>query len=100
MDVLEITFPEEISGSIPIRGDDRSWSYEGAGSKCGKQSHMASATEELLAMHPNMEISRNTTLLIDDDVENIKYALHDGVRAIWLNPMNSNRLLSDMQMLV
>lgn len=99
LDVLEITFPE-ISGSIPIRGDDRSWSYEGNGSKHGKQGHMASAAEELLAMHPNLEISRNSTLLIDDDANNIKIALHDGVRAIWLNPTNSIGLLNDLQMLI
>jgi len=96
---MEATFPE-FSGSIPIRGDDRSWSYEGGGSKEGKQGHMASAAEELLTMYPTMEISRNTTLLIDDDAENIKYALHDGVRAIWLNPKQPERLLEDLKILV
>jgi len=61
---------------------------------------MASAVEEIEAMHTKLDISRNTTLLIDDDVSNIKVALLDGVRAIWLNPSKSHHLLKDIQMLV
>ena len=99
LDVLETTFPD-ISGSIPIRGDDRSWSYEGSGSKRGKQSHMASAAEELLTIHSNIDITRNTTLLIDDDTDNIEIALNEGVRAIWFNPTNPIRLLQDLKTLV
>uniref|UniRef100_A0A7S4QG65 FCP1 homology domain-containing protein n=1 Tax=Ditylum brightwellii TaxID=49249 RepID=A0A7S4QG65_9STRA len=98
-DVLEIIFPE-FSNGIVVRGRDRTWSYLGAGSKEGKQSHMASAVEEIEAMHTKLDISRNTTLLIDDDVSNIKVALLDGVRAIWLNPSKSHLLLKDIQMLV
>ena len=30
-----------------IRGGDRSWKYEGEGSKKGKQAHMSSAVEEI-----------------------------------------------------
>eukprot|EP00586_Coscinodiscus_wailesii_P018299 CAMPEP_0172494806 /NCGR_PEP_ID=MMETSP1066-20121228/57445_1 /TAXON_ID=671091 /ORGANISM="Coscinodiscus wailesii, Strain CCMP2513" /LENGTH=193 /DNA_ID=CAMNT_0013266079 /DNA_START=82 /DNA_END=663 /DNA_ORIENTATION=+ len=98
-EVLEIVFSPAIAESIPIRGRDRSWSYNGAGCKEGKQSHMASAVEELEGRNADLEISKNTTLLIDDDPNNIKIALHDGVRAIWLNPSNSTRLLKDMNRL-
>jgi len=97
-DVLEIVFPG-MAEDIPIRGRDRSWTYEGAGSKEGKQSHMASAVEELASRYPDVEISKNTTLLIDDDANNIKAALRDGVRAIWLNPNNSSKILKDMMRL-
>lgn len=146
-DVLDITFPD-ISDTISIRGQDRSWSYEGhcacgtnvnnndqeqtdednsialmenntsptstgkrmsrheynilakpaCCSKEGKQSHMASAVEEFHHMHPEMgvHITKNTTLLIDDDANNIRFSLRDGVRAIWLDPSNSSRLLQDL----
>jgi len=93
--VLEATFPEFFD-CIPIRGRDCSWSYRGSGSKEGKQSHMASAVEELEARYPDIEISKNTSLLIDDDANNIKIALHDGMRAIWLNPNKPSRLLDDL----
>uniref|UniRef100_A0A7S2I2G2 FCP1 homology domain-containing protein n=1 Tax=Helicotheca tamesis TaxID=374047 RepID=A0A7S2I2G2_9STRA len=98
-DVLEIALPES-SNSIVVRGRDRTWSYVGAGSKDGKQSHMASAVEEIESMHEKLDISKNTTLLIDDDVNNIKVALLDGVRAVWLNPNKSHNLLKDIQALV
>ena len=97
--VLEIIFPE-FSDLIPIRGRDYSWSYEGAGSKDGKQDHMASAVQELEARFPDVDISKKTTLLIDDDMNNIKIALREGVRAVWLNPKNSIRLFHDLQHLV
>jgi len=37
----------EAGDRIVIRGGDRTWSYEGRGSQDGKQSHLASAVEEL-----------------------------------------------------
>jgi hypothetical protein len=51
----------------------------------GKQRFLASAAEEFERRHC-ITISRNTTLLIDDDVRNINIALDKGVRAVWLNP--------------
>lgn len=95
---LQVHFPD-FAHTIIIRGGDRSWSYEGAGSRNGKQGHMASAVEELHQLDPNTEITKSTTLLIDDDRNNIKMALSDGVRATWLNPSKPYRLLKDLQQL-
>ena len=97
--VLERLFPE-FYDLIPIRGRDYSWRYEGSGAKDGKQSYMASAVQELEARFPDVDISKKTTLLIDDDANNVRIALREGVRAIWLNPNNSIKLLHDMQHLV
>lgn len=51
----------------------------------GKQRFLASAAEEFERRHC-VTISRNSTLLIDDDIRNINIALERGVRAVWLNP--------------
>jgi FMN phosphatase YigB (HAD superfamily) len=59
---------------------------------------MASAVEELEGT--GVEITKATSLLIDDDGKNVRTALRDGVRAIWLNPDQSERLLSDIARLV
>jgi hypothetical protein len=83
------------SGRIPIRGNDRSWSYKGKGSRSGKQPHMASAVEEL-EYRFGVEITKATTLLIDDDAKNIRTALQHGVRALWLNPEKPHRLLPEL----
>lgn len=85
---------------IPIRGGDRSWRYQGEGSHDGKQAHMASAVEELETRQPEIKISKATTLLIDDDRKNIRFALYDGTRAIWLNPDKPHKLLPDILKLV
>eukprot|EP00978_Attheya_sp_CCMP212_P002516 scaffold5122_cov60-Attheya_sp.AAC.2 len=95
-ELMEGTFPSAIADSIPIRGRDRSWSYEGRGSKSGKQCHIASAVEELSARHPHLEITKRTTLLIDDDANNIRIALKDGVRGLWLNPKDPDKFLNNM----
>jgi hypothetical protein len=64
----------------------------------GKQAHMASAVEELETT--GVEITKATSLLIDDDGKNVRTALRDGVRAIWLNPDQPDRLLTDIARLV
>ena len=97
-DVLDLLFGRPTSALIPIRGGDRSWTYVGMGSQEGKQPHMASAVEELLhinAASPPV-ITRGTTIIIDDDANNIKIALQEGVRAIWLNPKNRDKVLTDI----
>jgi hypothetical protein len=107
-DCLTIWFGAEIADRIPIRGGDRGWCYEGGGTQGeGKQGHMASAVEEIVSSHharleksgassttPDSEliINRSSTLLIDDDATNIKIALREGVRAIWLNPKEERGL--------
>jgi hypothetical protein len=90
------------AAEIPIRGGfpGSTFVYEGLGSTKGKQAHMASAVEELEERHKGLEITKASTLLIDDDANNIRYALQHGVRAIWLNPNKSSRLLKDMELLV
>mmetsp|Transcript_23943 Transcript_23943/g.51770 ORF Transcript_23943/g.51770 Transcript_23943/m.51770 type:complete len:240 (+) Transcript_23943:164-883(+) len=115
-EVLEYAFPPDVAERIPIRGNDGSWTYVGNGMKMGKQEHMASAAEELMAKQPLMMmmsggggkedddgggtiISKSTTLLIDDDPTNIKKSLKDGTRAVWLNPRDPLRLLDDIMRL-
>ena len=99
-DVLEYKFPNIVE-MIVIRGNDRTWEYRGNGFKMGKQQHMASAAEELVAK-PALGVtyvSKDTTLLIDDDPRNIRMSLKDGTRAIWFNPKDPNQLLDDILML-
>jgi hypothetical protein len=45
--VLEAMVGPVYANQIPIRGKDRSWSYQGQGSREGKQPFIASAVEEL-----------------------------------------------------
>lgn len=128
--ILEHVFGMDMASRIIIRGNDKSWKYEGNGMKDGKQAHMASAVEEILHNHQasqngntptascsttdnndstnitaspatttattttipssstttTLEITRNTSLLIDDDTRNITIALKNGTRAVWYNP--------------
>jgi hypothetical protein len=99
--VLDYICGIQASQQIPIRGGDRSWQYKGSGSLDGKQSHMASAVEELESQcAAEVELSKNTTLLIDDDARNIRAALRDGTRAIWFNPKKPKLLLPDIMKLV
>jgi hypothetical protein len=82
--VIHHEFPL-IANCITIRADDNSWGYQGGGSIDGKQSHMASAAEELGEATGKL-ITRNSTLLIDDDANNIQVALQNKVRAIRFIP--------------
>ena len=79
-----------------INPEHKSWSYEGNGMKLGKQPFMASAVEEFETIG-NVEISRNSTLLVDDDPQNIKLALKDGVRAILFLPHKSHNFFKDVE---
>mmetsp|Transcript_127 Transcript_127/g.288 ORF Transcript_127/g.288 Transcript_127/m.288 type:complete len:232 (-) Transcript_127:435-1130(-) len=100
-EVLEYAYSPNVAECIPIRGNDGSWTYVGNGMKMGKQEHMASAAEELMAKPmPDVGIiSKSTTLLIDDDPKNIKKSLKDGARAVWINPRDPLRLLDDIMRL-
>ena len=93
-EVLDTHF--QFSHEIIIRGRDRSWVYEGNGMKDGKQPFMASAVEEILTKNPDMSITKNTTLLVDDDPTNIKLALKDRVRGILFDPKRSSNLYSQI----
>ena len=94
--ILESVVGPEHIGRIPIRGGDKTWTYNGEGSKHGKQAHMASAVEEL-EQDGSIRISRATTVLIDDDVNNIRHALRNGTRGVWLNPDKPHRLFKDLK---
>jgi hypothetical protein len=97
--VLESVLGMDAASKIPVRGGDRSWRYEGTGSKDGKQAHMASAVEEL-EQNGNVEITKGTTLLIDDDKRNIRIAMEDGVRAVWFCPTQPKNMLRDLAQLI
>ena len=60
----------------------------------------ASAVEELESRNAGVQISRATTLLIDDDTKNIRYALKNQTRAIWFNPEKPHMLLQNIMKLV
>jgi hypothetical protein len=130
--VETVVGPDYFASHVVVRGQDRSWSYKGVGSKHGKQHFIASAAEEfehkwelrrLTALnaiknntnvaaamdgqerndHENAtfrRIHKNTTVLIDDDENNIRYALLDGTRAVWLNPKKPHHVLKDLARLV
>lgn len=87
--VLRQEFPMHFD-HIPIRGEDKTWEYHGLGSKEGKQKHMASAGESL-AETTGLDITRDTTLLLDDDGNNIRIALANKVRAIRFVPDNPSK---------
>ena len=99
-DVMEYVFPT-IAELIVIRGNDNTWKYHGNGFKRGKQEHMASAAEELLTEQALgvTDVTKATTLLIDDDPKNIRMSLNDRTRAIWFNPKRPNDLLDNILML-
>ena len=60
---------------------------------------MASAAAEL-STNLKVVITRNSTLLIDDDSCNIEAALSNSVRAILFHPDHSDRLLPDIVFLL
>ena len=93
--VLKIAF-SDMADKIVIRGEDHSWEYLGEGSKRGKQAHMASAVEELTCTQ-KAKIKRKTTVLVDDDVNNISVALCEGVKAVWCNPRDLTSMVQGLQ---
>lgn len=92
-EVMRIVFPEQASRII-IRGSDNSWGNMG-GSRDGKQKYIASAAAEGAKLM-DMSITRNTTLLIDDDSSNIEAALFNSVRAILFRPDRDESLFQDI----
>ncbi len=71
-DIPHPNTPKPCMEQIPVRGEDGSWTYLGDGSHKGKQGHMASAVEELQSRFPCTDITRASTVLIDDDRQNIE----------------------------
>jgi len=87
-EVLQNAFPDH-SEKIPIRGNDDSW---GKGGMKDKQNYIASASEELQRLN-NVVIRKDTTLLLDDDANNIKAAIEDSTYAIHLDPRYPDRFV-------
>ncbi len=56
----------------------------------GKQKFMASSAQELMD-RCNANITRASTLLIDDDVNNISIALNEQTQALLFNVMDPER---------
>lgn len=85
--VMKRIFPES---RIPVRG----WlDKEG-----GKQKHMEKATQDIMSqIQEGMIISKETTLLIDDDERNIKIARDNSYQAIAFNPDNPWGLLETIK---
>lgn len=54
----------------------------------GKQRYMACAVYDITSANRNVQICRSTSLLIDDDLENVEKALKDHVRALYFDPDN------------
>lgn len=105
--VLDHQFPDHAS-YIPVRGDpasqDFGWAYQGRGNQEGKQAHMASAAEELNNLYTartgsrgdTKQITRNTSLLLDDDSYNVMTALENEVRAIYCVPENIDATVQEI----
>ena len=90
-EVLAAAFSPDVGRAIVVRGSDGTWQYEGRGCVGGKQAHIASAYEEL-----NMKrssgcaqagalVTRRSTLLIDDEIENVEAALRADTNAVLFN---------------
>jgi len=83
-EVILALFPTQ-GYKVIIRGGDENWSYYGAGALGGKQPHMSSVVEEVSHCYAT-RICRGSTLLIDDDLNNVTIALEGGVNAVWCCP--------------
>lgn len=94
-ETLKIQFPD-THAQLVIRGNDNSWQYVGLGSTAGKQAHMASAAHELAAKH-GVDITRKSTLLIDDDVNNIRAALKNKTPAVLFRPDDVTLTVTELQ---
>ena len=46
-----------------------------------------------------IKVKASTLLIDDDDPKNIRLCLKDGVRGVWFNPMDPERLLDDILLL-
>ena len=67
----------------------------GAGSNDGKQGYMAHAANEL-ALKNKCEITRQSTLLVDDDIKNIRIALVNSTPAVHYNVDNPGLTISEL----
>jgi hypothetical protein len=79
-----------------IRGEDGSWNQERGPSASpltqGKLEHIASAASELQS-RDNVQITRQSILLIDDDINNINNARQHGIKAVYCDVSWPNRMV-------
>jgi hypothetical protein len=87
--LLALVFPA-IAERMVVVGNDNSWDYMGHGLGGGKQKHLAVAAE-MLHKRTRLTIERDTTLLLDDDSDNVRAALEASCRAVVFNPKSEER---------
>jgi hypothetical protein len=75
--LLELEFPY-CADNMVVKGRDGSWDYSGTE---GKLAYMASAAEELIKL-TGADISPASTLLLDDDANNVQVAVENDIRAV------------------
>ena len=88
-------FPEQ-GHRIVIRGNDRSWARPVDAR--GKTAHISDAVEEIKVSH-QVQITIRSTILIDDDNDNIEIALTNRTKAILYIPEDPNsekKLVNDI----
>jgi hypothetical protein len=108
--VLASIVGPKLAQTIPIRGEDGSWQepYPNRGwwpknasldYDSAKQAHMLSAILELEKQcggNSTIHITKESTILIDDDEYNVDTALQNGTRGVVLNPACPERLYQDI----
>lgn len=95
LETIKIGFPNHWN-RIVVRTNDPCWG-RGFPSKKGKQKHIASAVEEIeKQLEVPINISKKSTLLIDDDRDNIKIAIDDGVPALCFDIKDPESMITDI----
>eukprot|EP01039_Chlorochromonas_danica_P009866 gene9866-10912_t len=79
--VVDAAFGKSYKILIRGNGPDEQWRACYRQSQPGKLAHMASAAHEISQTH-SIEITKASTLLIDDDTDNVATALKAGARAV------------------
>jgi hypothetical protein len=95
-EALKICF-QEHADQIVLRAKDNTWGNMGDEKFDGKQKYLSSAAEEFIhkSSHP-LSITRCSSLLIDDQGENIRIALRNSVQAILFLPEKPEELFNSI----
>jgi hypothetical protein len=56
----------------------------------GKRKQLEEVVHDINTIHRNANVTPLTTILIDDDLNNVKRALTDGYRSLWFDPDEVN----------
>ncbi len=76
--LLESIFPD-FGHKIFVRGRDSSWDWARTR---GKEAFMDSAAKELMKLVEGLHITKRTSVLLDDDTNNISLAINSGITAV------------------